>query len=100
MKQDIQSVAQVRAKIRKRQTYVDQEFWPSEEFVELTFTPNFLNPFPDNMSIYDLFFDLKSNNWSSWEHAIKDYPTETKIPKSHQNMFVLTKETCANFYLF
>lgn len=66
-------MAKVRAKIKKRQIFVDQEFTPSEEFISLTYTPNFLNPYPDNSSVFDVYFDLKNNNWADWETAIKEY---------------------------
>ena len=61
MKQDLHNVAKVRAKMRKRQQFVETQFMPTEEFVDLAFSPNFINPFPDNLSIYDVYFDLKMN---------------------------------------
>jgi len=44
-----------------------------------------LNPYPDNSSVFDVFFDLKNNNWADWETAIKEFSNEQflKIPKTY-----------------
>jgi hypothetical protein len=53
------------------------EFIPTEEFVELSICPNFSNPFPDDHSIFGVYFDLKLSQWLPWENTLKEFQKES-----------------------
>lgn len=101
---EVASVDQMRNKLKEQQNIKRyNEFELSADFIELIRPPYFLLPFPQEISVFDVVFNLETNSWTTWDLLKADFPkrieNELKTKSSFYNVFIPSEESIKYTYI-